>query len=105
MCAEDEVGVETAAADQGGAEAATLAERYATISRDFRTEMSLLGEASHNEMPVLTGAEDYCATIVGQLTALQEHTRDLAAGASSGAAAARRADDEIGTGLGSVYAA
>ncbi len=105
MGAEEEVGVDTTAADRSGAETATLAERYAGISTSFQTEMSLLSDASRNEMPVANGALDYCADIVGQLTALQAHTDTLGTSAVAGAADARRADDEIGTGLASVYAA
>jgi hypothetical protein len=105
MGAEDEVGVDTAAADRSGTETATLAERYAGISTSFQTELSQLSEASCNEMPVANSALDYCADVVGQLTALQAHTSTLGTSAVAGAAAARRADGEIGTGLGSVYAA
>jgi len=105
MGAGDEVGVDTTAAERSGTETATLAERYAGISTSFQTEMSLLSDASCNEMPVASGALDYCADVVGQLTALQAHTSTLGASAVTAAADARRADDEIGTGLASVYAA
>lgn len=101
---EDGVGVDTTSAERSGAEAGTLAEQYAGISTNFRAEMSLLSEASGNEMTVANGALDYAADIVGQLTQLQEHTRDLGASAVSGAGAARRADTDIGTGLASSFA-
>jgi len=104
MGAENEVGVDTTAADRTGTETATLAKRYAGISTSFQAELSLLSEASRNEMPVASGALDYCADIVGQLTALHAHTGTLGTNAVAGAADARRADDEIGTGLASVYA-
>lgn len=102
MC-EDGVGVDTDAAEHGGLEAIALAERYATISADFRTELSILSEASA-EMPVVTGALDYVADVVGQLLQLQVHTDALGASSTSGAAAGRRADVEIGSGLGTVFA-
>jgi len=105
MCDEDGIGVEPDAADRAGAETVTLAERYATIAQDFRTEMSLLSQASMNEMPVATGAEEYCGNLVGALTQLQAHTAALGTSAQTGAADARRADDDIGTGLASVCAA
>ncbi|CAN5371739.1 hypothetical protein BH24ACT9_BH24ACT9_16000 [soil metagenome] len=105
MCGDDGVGVDPTAAEQNGAEAMTLAQRYATISTDFQSEMFGLSEASRNESQVVNGALDYCADIVGQLTQLQQHTRDLGANGVAGAAAARRADDEIGTGLGTIFAA
>lgn len=105
MCDEDEVGVDPIAAEQSGNEAATLAERYACIGTDFQTEMFQLSEASRNESQVVNGALDYCAGIVGQLTQLQELTRSLGANAVAGAGAARRADDQIGTGLGTIFAA
>ncbi|MGI8721417.1 MAG: hypothetical protein ACR2JG_04235 [Geodermatophilaceae bacterium] len=101
----DGVGVDTTSAEQAGGEVASLAERYAGISTSFQTEMSRLSDASCNEMPVANGALDYCADVVGQLTSLQAHTNTLGTSAVSGAAAARRADDDIGSGLGSIYAA
>lgn len=104
MCGEGGVGVDTGGAEESGSVAATLAERYATISADFRTEMSLLSEASRNESPVVNGAVEYCANVVDQLTRLQAHTSDLGTSAVAGARAARRADEEIGTGLGTVFA-
>lgn len=105
MCDEDGIGVDPDAADRAGAETATLAERYASIGADFRAEMSMLGQASLNEMQVVSAAEDYCANIIGQLVGLQAFTGALGDSAQAGAAAARRADSEIGTGLGTVYAA
>lgn len=105
MCDGDEVGVDPTAAEQGGTEAATLAQRYASIGTDFQTEMSLLSEASRNESQVANAALDYCANVIGQLTRLQEHTGALAANAVAGASAARRADDQIGTGFGTIFAA
>lgn len=104
MC-EGVVGVDTSAADQAGAETASLAQRYATIGADFRTELSRLGQASLNEMQVVTAAEEYCGDIVGQLVQLQSFTGALGDSAQEAAAAARQADYQIGTGLGSVYAA
>lgn len=105
MCEEDGVGVDTTAAEQSGSEAVSLAERYATIRTDFQTEMTLLSQASCNEMAVANGALDYCANLVDQLGKLQAHTSTLGTSAVAGAAAGRRADDQIGTALGSVYAA
>ncbi len=102
---EDEIGVDPTSAERCGTEAMTLAQRYATISTDFQSEMFGLSEASRNESQVVNGALDYCSDIVGQLTQLQQHTRDLGANGVAGAAAARRADDEIGTGLGTIFAA
>lgn len=102
---DDGVGVDTAAAEQSGGEVESLSERYAGISRRLQIEMSLLSQASCNEMPVANGALDYCADIVGQLTSLQAHTSTLGTSAVAGAMAARRADDDIGAGFGSVYAA
>ena len=104
MCDEDGVGVDTTAAEQSGTEAVTLAEQYAGISANFRTEMSLLSDASCNEMVVANGALDYAANVVGQLTQLQAHTGALGDSAQAGADAAREADCQIGTGLGSIYA-
>lgn len=105
MGAGDEVGVDTAGADAGGADTVALAERYADLTGDFRAQLTMLGDASMNEMPVVSGAEDYCASVVGQLSALQAHTGALGAAAQAAAASARRADDDIGTGLGTVVAA
>lgn len=101
---ESGVGVDTSSAERSGAEAQTLAERYADISTRFQTEMTLLSEASGNEMPVANGALDYAAAMVGQLTQLREHTRALGSNAVAGAGAARRADLAIGTGLGRIFA-
>lgn len=102
---EDGVGVDTTAAEQSGRDLVSLAERYAGIISCFRTEMTLLSEASRNEMPVANAALDYCADFVDQLVALQAHTSTVGTSAVAGATAGRRADDEIGTGFGSVYAA
>lgn len=98
------VGVDTTSAERSGAEAQTLAERYADISTRFQTEMSHLSEASRNEMLVANGALDYAAAMVGQLTQLREHTRALGSNAAAGAAAARGADLAIGTGLARIFA-
>lgn len=103
MCDQDGVGVDTTAAEQSGAEATSLAERYSGIAENFRTEMSILSDNSSAEMPVVSGALDYCADIVGQLIKLQVHTAALGTGSAAGAAAARRADSEVGTGLGTSY--
>ena len=100
---EDGVGVDTAGAEQSGTETVTLAQRYAGISSKFRSEMSMMIDASQHEMQVMTGAEEYCANVVGQLTRLQAQTGALGDSARAGAANARQADDEIGTGLGSAY--
>lgn len=105
MCDEDGVGVDTTAAEQSGSEVVSLAERYAAILTTFQTEMALLSEASWNEMLVANAALDYCATFVEKLRQLQAQTSALGTSAVAGAAAGRRADDQIGTGLGSVYAA
>lgn len=105
MGARDDVGVDTTGAEQSGTEAVALADRYANLTGDFRVEMSRLGQASMNEMPVVSGAEDYCSSVVGQLVALQAHTGALGEAAQAGAAAARRTDDDIGIGLGTVFAA
>jgi len=105
MGAEDEVGVDTSAADATGAETLALADRYANLCGEFRVELALLGQASMNEMPVVSGTEDYCASVVGQLTVLQAHTGALGEAAQAAAASARSADHEIGTGLGTVFAA
>lgn len=104
MGEEDGVGIDPEAAHQSGSEAGSLAQRYADISTNFQTEMLLLSEASCNEMLVANGALDYAADMVGQLTRLQEHTRDLGSSAVSAGVAARRADQDIGTGLASVFA-
>lgn len=101
----DGVGVDPTSAERSGGEVESLAERYTDISTRFQTEMLLLSDASWSEMPVVNGALDYCADVVGQLTALQAHTSTLGTSAVEGAAAARRADDQIGAGLGSIYAA
>lgn len=103
MCERDELGVDTGAADRSGAQAASLAQRYAHIGGNFQTEMTILSEASV-EMPVLSGALDYSAGVIGQLTALQAHTGALGDAATAGAASARRADCEIGAGLGTIFA-
>lgn len=103
MGAEDGVGVDTAGAEQFGTETVTLAQRYAGISSNFQNEMSMMSNASQHEMQVMTGAQEYCATVVGQLTRLQAQTGALGDGARAGAANARQADDQIGAGLGSVY--
>ena len=105
MCDEDGVGVDTTAAGQSGGEAVTLAERYAGISSNFQTETSLMSDASCNEMVVANGILDFAANVVGQLTQLQAHTSALGDSARAGAAAARQADYQIGTGVGSIYAA
>lgn len=104
MCDQDGVGVDTTAAEQSGTQAVTLAGRYAGISSNFQTEMSLMSEASRNEMMVANGILDYAANVVGQLTQLQAHTSALGDSARAGADAARQADYQIGTGLGSIYA-
>lgn len=98
------VGVDTTAAEQSGGQLVSLAQRYAGISTNFQIEMTLLSEASRNEMVVANGALDYAANIIGQLTQLQEHTRDLGGSAVEAGAAARRADLDMGTGLSSVLA-
>ena len=105
MCDEDGVGVDTTAAEQSGTQAVTLAERYAGISATFRSEVSLMSDASCNEMVVANGILDFAANVVGQLTQLQAHTSALGDSAQAGAADARQADYQIGTGLGSIYAA
>ncbi|MBA3369114.1 MAG: hypothetical protein H0T99_10705 [Geodermatophilaceae bacterium] len=105
MCDEDGLGVDTCGADQAGVEAATLAERYTSIGTDFQLGMTHLREASTLEMAVMTGAMDYAATVIEHLTRLQEFTGALGESAQQAAAAARQADYQIGTGLGSVYAA
>lgn len=104
MSDEDGIGVDTTSAEQSGEELLSLADRYAGITTSFQTEMSLLSEASCNEMVVANGALDYAANMVGGLTYLQEHTDALGDSARAGAAASRQADYQIGTGLGSVYA-
>jgi len=104
MCDQDGIGVDTSGADRAGAETVTLAARYASIAQDFRTEISLMGQASLNEMPVVSGAEDYCANIVGSLVHLQVHTGALGDNAQDGAGAARAADLQAGAGMGSSYA-
>lgn len=103
MSDEEGVGVDTGAADQAGSEVGALAQRYASITADFRAELSVLSEASV-EMPVRTGALDYCATGIEHLTRLQAHTGALGASAQAGAAAARTADIEVGTGLATIFA-
>lgn len=103
MSGEDEIGVDTTAAEQSGAEVESLAQRYVRIGTDFQVEMRILSEASA-EMPVVTGSLDYSADVVGQLTLLQVHTGALGANAAAGGGAARQADNEIGTGLGTVFA-
>lgn len=100
---EDEVGVDTGAADRAGGEVETLAQRYARIGTDFQVEMTILSDAS-TEMPVVTGALDYCADVVAGLTRLQAHTGALGANALAAASTARRADVAIGTGLATVFA-
>lgn len=104
MCGEDGVGVDTDAATQSGAEAASLAERYVSIGTDFQCETTCLSENSA-ESQVANGVLEYAAELVGQLTELQAHTGALGAAATAGAAAARRADDEVGTGLARIFAA
>lgn len=104
MCDEDGVGVDTGAADESGAAAATLAERYASIGTDFQCETTSLSENSA-EMPVVSGVLEYAAELVGQLTRLQANTNALGAAARAGAEVARRADDEVGIGLATVFAA
>lgn len=104
MCDADGIGVDTGSADRRGAQAASLAERYADIGTDFQAEMSILSDSSA-EMPVVSGALDYSAGIVGQIVALQVHTGALGDSAQAAAGAARQADDQMGAGLGSVYAA
>ncbi len=101
---EEGVGVDPAAAEQSGAEVVTLAQRYAGISRNFQAEMSLLSDASCNEMVVANSALDYAANVVGQLTRLQENTRGLGANAVQAGQAARQADRDIATGLASSFA-
>lgn len=105
MCDQDGVGVDTTAAEQSGNEVVSLAERYAGITTDYQTEMTHLSEASGNEMAVANSSLDYCANFLDHLSQLQAHTSTLGTSAVAGATAGRRADDEIGAGLGSVYAA
>ncbi|MDQ4039440.1 MAG: hypothetical protein M3313_14075 [Actinomycetota bacterium] len=88
---QDRIGVSTGEAATAAVNAATAAQQYEDIDRDFRAVIAATSDAVA-EAPVVSGVSAFCDQHVYDLVRLRAHMSDLANSAQQGGQAATETD-------------